>query len=67
MVSGDPLDSPIDRGDRLSWSDGGIVTVRDFYVAEDGETQVRVEESDTTRTVTVDDLVEAVADGRLHQ
>lgn len=67
-MTGDPLDTPIDRGDTLVWDDGTTVEIRDFYISEDGVVQVRIREGrDSKRTLTADDIVSAVADGRLNQ
>lgn len=55
----------------FEWRGGGITEIKSMYVSEDGEVQVRVldiSEHDRIperRTVTVDDIVSAVEEGRL--
>lgn len=63
----DPLDEPIDVGDRFRWADeeGGLVEVLGMSITEDGVVQVRVADGDERHTVTADDLVGVVSDGRL--
>ena len=59
----EPLDEPIDIGDKFSASDGpvgGVVEILDMYIDEDGDVQVRVDDHGEKRTVTVDDVVRRV-------
>jgi hypothetical protein len=65
VSNGDPLDEPIDIGDRFRWGDeGGVVEILSMSITEDGVVQVRVDD-DEKRTVTASDLVERVSSGEL--
>ena len=62
------LQQPIDIGDTFNWHhDGSIVKVINMYINEDGITQVRVEDGDTTRTVTDTDLIRVLQTGNLRR
>ena len=62
------LQQSIDIGDTFNWHhDGRIVKVIKMYINEDGITQVRVEDRDTTRTVTATDLIRVLQTGNLRR
>ena len=67
-MTGNQLQQPIDIGDTFNWhQDGGIVKVINMYIDEDGITQVRVEDGDTTRTVADTDLIRVLQTGNLRR
>ena len=67
-MTGNQLQQPIDIGDTFNWNEsGGIVKVINMYIDEDGITQVRVEDGDTTQTVTATDLIRVLQTGNLRR
>lgn len=65
------LQSPISVGDTYEWATGEEVEVKDIFIREDGETQVRVsdelEDTDRDLLVDADDIVSELLAGNLVQ
>lgn len=65
----DVLEQPIDIGDVFTWDEfpGTKIEIADMYIDEDGEVQVNIlpEHGSEQRTITKNDIVQAVAENRL--